>query len=83
MIAVPQQPKQIVRKTLSTWHPTHKRNGRVDQVVEWLSSNHEVLNSNPVPKKKKKDSGSTICNITMGYLRRKTCIKKKKVKGTH
>jgi hypothetical protein len=50
---VQSQPGQIVHKTLSQKHPTHKRADRVAQAVVHLLSNGKALNSSPVLAQKK------------------------------
>jgi hypothetical protein len=49
------QPGKIVLETLSWKYPTHKRAGRVAQIVEHLPSKCEALSSDPniAPPKKK------------------------------
>jgi hypothetical protein len=44
----------MVHETLSQEYPTQKRAGGVVQVVEYLRSKGEALNSNPSATKKKK-----------------------------
>jgi hypothetical protein len=51
---VQSQPGQIVLKILSQKYPMQKRAGRMAQVLEHLSNQHEVLSSNPSTIKKKK-----------------------------
>jgi hypothetical protein len=53
--AVPSQPWETVRETLSRKYPTNKKRWLSGQVVEGLFSRCEVLSS---PKKKKKKNQS-------------------------
>jgi hypothetical protein len=52
---VQSQPRQIVHKTLSQKHPTHKRAGGVTQIAEHLPSNCEALSSSSSTAKRKKE----------------------------
>jgi hypothetical protein len=58
-IAFQSWPGQIVLKTLSWKYPKQKTAGRLAQVIGYLPSKYEALNSNPntTKKKKKKEKG--------------------------
>jgi hypothetical protein len=63
-MAVQNQLKQIVLKTLSQEYSAQNRTGRVAQVVEHLPSKCEALSSNPrTSKKKKKEEEKLKINI--------------------
>jgi hypothetical protein len=53
-IVVRSQPGQIVHETLSRKNPSHKRAGRMAQVVQRLPTKHETLSSKPRTKNKNK-----------------------------
>jgi hypothetical protein len=53
-IAIRSQPGQIVHETLSWNHWLKKRTGEVTQVIKYMSTKHEALNSNQYCTKKKR-----------------------------
>jgi hypothetical protein len=60
-IEVQGQSWQIVGDIKSRKYATHKRAGRLAQVVEHLPSNREALKSNSTTAKKKKKGETDIC----------------------